>query len=75
MKLLPINLSVHANAISMSHVSTGIGQTTPPKKNFGNGPLPADVQFTGTDPNAVVLTDADLVPPGPGEVSRELGSC
>ena len=44
------------------------GQAAP--KNFGGGTLPPDVQFTGTDPTAVVLTDADLVLPGPGEVSR-----
>lgn len=65
-----INISVLTVALSVSCISTVNAQTTPPTKTFGSAPLPTDVEFVGAAPGAVVLTDADLVPPGPGEVSR-----
>jgi hypothetical protein len=59
--VLGVVLSLTCNRPVKSHAAP---------KNFGGAPLPPDVQFTGADPGTVVLTDADLVPPGPGEVSR-----
>lgn len=63
-----INIIVLIAALGLTCERPVKSQAAP--KNFGGAPSPPDVQFTGSDPGAVVLTDADLVPPGPGEVSR-----
>jgi hypothetical protein len=63
-----INIIVLIAALGLTCDRPMKSQAAP--KNFGGAPLPPDVQFTGSDPGAVVLTDADLGAPGPGEVSR-----